>query len=70
MIFDIPKGVEVSLEKNLVPRWLAEGKLIVTMLEQATCIDIGTPERYWDAQTVLAAAEENADSAPSRVPRD
>jgi len=65
MLYEIPEGIEVSLERELVPGWLMRGKRIVAMVDRAACIDIGTPERYRDAQTVLAEVEEPAGSPAS-----
>lgn len=48
---------QVSLERELFQRWLAEGKTLRAYLGQGQCIDIGTPERYWNAQELLGAEE-------------
>jgi len=56
---EIPSGIQLSLEKELVPKWLAEGKQIRAILDLAVCHDIGTPERYQNAQALLAGAEKN-----------
>ena len=40
----IPNGVKSSLEKDLIPRWLSEGKLIGGEVSRASFIDIGTPD--------------------------
>ena len=50
---EIPSG-NSSLEQELVPRWLQEGKRIQGFIHSGTCLDIGTPERYLRAQDVLA----------------
>jgi mannose-1-phosphate guanylyltransferase len=57
MLQEIPDGIEVSLERELVPQWLERGKSIGATVEHATCYDIGTPERYRGAQMALAEAE-------------
>ena len=44
LIETIPQGVKSSLEKDLIPRWLGEGKLIGGVISEAKFIDIGTPE--------------------------
>jgi len=54
----IPSGVQVSLEQDVFPRWLAEGKHVRAHADAVKCVDIGTPERYWRAQTSLARAKE------------
>jgi mannose-1-phosphate guanylyltransferase len=69
MLLQIPSGVEISLEREVVPNWLERGKRVMAMLDDAACIDIGTPERYRNAQTALAAAEECGDPAAHRVGR-
>ncbi len=54
---EIPSGSEVSLERELFPQWLEEGKVIKAIVDRTTCYDIGTPERYLRAQTALAPAD-------------
>jgi len=49
--------MRVSLEEELFPRWLAEGKNVRAHLHEGRCIDIGTPERYLGAQETLANVE-------------
>jgi len=56
-LFDVPSGMEVSLERELLSKWLAQGKPIRALVDPAACYDIGTPERYQNAETLLAAAE-------------
>jgi NDP-sugar pyrophosphorylase family protein len=53
---------QVSLERELFPQWLGEGRNIRAFVWQAACIDIGTPERFESAQRLL----ENAESVTSR----
>ena len=57
MLYDIPSERQVSLERELFSRWLAEGRSIRAFMCQGRCFDIGTPERYRNAQNGLAAAE-------------
>jgi len=57
IILDVTPGLPVSLETELLPRWLAEGRLIRAFLCAGKCTDIGTPERYRSAQQVLANVE-------------
>jgi mannose-1-phosphate guanylyltransferase len=57
ILLDIPQGIEVSLERELIPKWLGRGKRIRATVDPASCHDVGTPERYQRAQTVLAEAE-------------
>ncbi|HZO99478.1 MAG TPA: nucleotidyltransferase family protein [Terriglobia bacterium] len=57
LLYEIPPGVEVSLERELLPRWLQNGKTIKGFICSGRCTDIGTPERYRLAQELLASAE-------------
>ncbi len=54
---DVPAAMQVSLERELLPRWLAEGRNLRAFMHDGPCVDIGTPERYRDAQQALAAVE-------------
>jgi NDP-sugar pyrophosphorylase family protein len=54
---EMPPNHRVSLEEELLPRLLAEGKNIRAFHHSGRCIDIGTPERYLQAQRTLANAE-------------
>jgi mannose-1-phosphate guanylyltransferase len=63
MLCDIPSGVCVSLERDLFPRWLAEGRDMRVFVHPGRCIDIGTPERYHAAQDVLADVETGVSAA-------
>ena len=60
MLYEIPTDVETSLERELLPEWLRRGKCIKAFIALAKCIDIGTPERYWRAQDILANVEVDA----------
>jgi len=57
ILFEIPPNQRVSLEEELFPRLLAEGKNIRAFHHSGSCIDIGTPERYLHAQETLANVE-------------
>jgi len=57
ILSDISSGAQMSLETDLFPRWLAEGKYLRAFIHPGECIDIGTPERYQRAQLTLANAE-------------
>ena len=46
-----------SLERELIPRWIQEARSIRGLICQSTCLDIGTPERYFSAQKLLASSE-------------
>jgi D-glycero-alpha-D-manno-heptose 1-phosphate guanylyltransferase len=63
MLYGIPSGISVSLEQELFPRWLAERKDIRAFVHQGKCVDIGTPERYHGAQTLLADVETDVNAA-------
>jgi len=60
ILLEIPSGLQVSLERELLPRWLREGRSIRTFVGGSACVDIGTPERFREAQQVLAHAEKHA----------
>lgn len=47
----------ISLERELIPRWIQEARNIRGLVCQSTCVDIGTPERYCIAQRLLASSE-------------
>ena len=59
-LHEIPSGLEVSLEREILPQWLRQGKYIKGFVCLSKCIDIGTPERYQSAQDILATAERDA----------
>ena len=63
ILCDVPAGVQVSLERELLPRWLEENREIRAFIWPGACVDIGTPERYWNAQELLRGAE-SADALP------
>lgn len=57
LLLDISAGEAVSLERELLPRWLREGRNIQGFVYSGPCIDIGTPERFNHAQSALADVE-------------
>jgi mannose-1-phosphate guanylyltransferase len=57
LLLDVRPGIEVSLERELIPGWLEQGRRIRATVDPAACYDIGTPERYLRAQTALAEVE-------------
>jgi D-glycero-alpha-D-manno-heptose 1-phosphate guanylyltransferase len=63
LLAEIAADVSVSLETELFPRWLTEGKHLRAYHHRGHCIDIGTPERYRDAQIILGNAEAVASSS-------
>ena len=67
ILYEIPDG-QVSLERELFPRWLGEGRNIRAFVWQGACVDIGTPERYWSAQELLGRVE-TGEGAPRRKGR-
>jgi mannose-1-phosphate guanylyltransferase len=58
MLHGASSGVQISLEKELFPGWLAEGRYLRAFVHAGACIDIGTPERYRRAQASLAHVED------------
>lgn len=52
-LYDIPAGREVSLEKEMFPRWLEQHFRIRAFRCETRCHDIGTPERFFSAQGLL-----------------
>jgi len=60
MLYLIPSGIQVSLEKDVFPRWIQDGACIKAFIHPGTCVDIGTPDRYRAAQMALASAEREA----------
>lgn len=63
LLAKIPAGVQISLERELFPKWLIEGLVVRAVKCAAQCVDIGTPERYKDAQLALCSVEQQAASA-------
>jgi len=59
LVVEIEPGLNISLEEQLFPEWLAGGKHIQAFASPAKCVDIGTPERYQQAQALLASVELN-----------
>jgi D-glycero-alpha-D-manno-heptose 1-phosphate guanylyltransferase len=57
LLCSIPVDIQISIEHELFPRWLQEKRSLRAVLSSAECVDIGTPERYRRAQSVLATAE-------------
>lgn len=62
----IPAGIEVSMEKDLFPRWIKDGARIKALIHSGPCVDIGTPQRYRLAQQVLASTEREAAASTAR----
>ncbi len=63
---EITPGVRISLEEELLPQWVADGKNVRGFVFSGECMDIGTPERFLRAQDLLA----NVETAPSAPERD
>jgi NDP-sugar pyrophosphorylase family protein len=57
LIADVPQGSKISLEEQLFPQWLADGRSIEGFVCEGQCLDIGTPERYMKAQHALEKVE-------------
>jgi len=60
ILSEIPAGMQISLESEMFPRWLSESKNIWAFHHMGSCVDIGTPERYQNAQITLARVEGGA----------
>ncbi len=57
MLDEIPPNVVISLERELIPGWLQNNRRIMGFVYSGACLDIGTPDRYRDAQILLAGIE-------------
>lgn len=57
LLQSVSAGVKLSLELELFPRWIGEGRKVRAYRASGVCVDIGTPERYQLAQTTLAAKQ-------------
>jgi NDP-sugar pyrophosphorylase family protein len=57
LLCEVTPGLPVSLESELFPQWLQQGKRFSADRHSSRCIDIGTPERYQSAQYILSEAE-------------
>lgn len=57
MLLDIRPGVQISLERELFPLWIRAGLAVRAFFHSGHCVDIGTPDRYQIAQSLLANAE-------------
>jgi len=61
LLYEIPCEIEISLERQLFLSWLREGKHLRAFISSGSCIDIGTPDRYCNAQEILAKVEVEAE---------
>lgn len=57
LIETIPAGVQVSIEREVFPDWIARGASLKGYVHEGSCLDIGTPERLQSAQVMLSSAE-------------
>ncbi|MFZ0962487.1 MAG: nucleotidyltransferase family protein [Terriglobia bacterium] len=57
LLDDISPEHPVSLEQDLFPQWLERGRRIHAHVFLGKCVDIGTPERFREAQQSLANIE-------------
>ncbi len=57
LLDEIPPNIAISIERELIPNWLHQHRLITGLVYSGACLDIGTPDRYRDAQTLLAGVE-------------
>jgi len=60
LVLEIPGGIQVSLERDVLPVWLRQDKYINGFICPGKCLDIGTPERFLIAQDILADVEPQA----------
>ena len=51
LIMNIPENQKISLEKELIPNWIAEGKTIGAVVCDESFVDIGTPESLNEYKT-------------------
>ena len=49
LIEEIPEG-KVSLENEMIPKWMREGKRLGGFVNEGYFIDIGIPEAYFQFQ--------------------
>ena len=49
LLEEIPEG-KVSLENEMIPRWLSEGRRLGGFVNDGYFIDIGIPEAYFQFQ--------------------
>jgi NDP-sugar pyrophosphorylase family protein len=66
LVRDISSGTKISLEEQLLPGWLASGKRVEAFVSAGPCIDIGTPERFAEAQALLANVESDLRSGQNK----
>ena len=59
LVREIAPDQEISLEREVLPVWIREAH-ISGFVHSGTCMDIGTPQRYLDAQVALAKSEDNS----------
>jgi NDP-sugar pyrophosphorylase family protein len=62
LMLRIPEGLPLSLERDLFPEWIREGRAVKAFVHPGKCVDIGTPERYRAAQNIFAGATIGAKS--------
>jgi len=59
LVMEIPSGIQTSLESEVLPRWLEQGRSVRAFAGPDACVDIGTPERFEKAQKALANVEQH-----------
>jgi len=59
LLREIPNDRKISLELELMPEWLAQGRYVRGFVANSECTDIGTPERFEAAQAILESVETN-----------
>jgi len=67
LIRGIPARISVSLERDLIPRWIAKGHNIYGYRHAGRFLDIGTPASYAAAEEFIPAREETRTLEDSRA---
>ncbi len=65
LIASLPGSVQLSIEREIFPEWVNEGRLFCYAAPDAEFIDIGTPQSFKRAQTMWRAREERRGSSGS-----
>jgi D-glycero-alpha-D-manno-heptose 1-phosphate guanylyltransferase len=54
-IQELPRDQNLSLEQEILPQWLEQGRAIAVVEENGPFIDIGTPETLVEAEGFMTA---------------
>lgn len=69
LLAEVPQGREVSLERELIPRWLSEGRRVLAWpMGECYWLDVGTRESYLEANrdAAMGASPLRSSGARSR----